>query len=249
VSQRRLVVPGEAIEGDRAKVRGSAHHHLCHVLRVRRGDRLELLDGSGARYEGEITDITAREVVVAIRERHPPPPSPLPRLVLVYGLSRRSRTELVLQKATELGVDWFLPAVCARSVARPEGKTERWLEIMTQATRQCGRPAPPLLSPTMPLADALTQAAGEAELRLIASGPDGEAISSVAGDLSTEGLRTVAAAVGPEGGFSPDELATAGQRGFRTVSLGPLVLRTETAAVSMLTLLAFLSGRLSPSEG
>lgn len=248
MSQRRLVVPREAIEGDRATVRGPGHHYLCHVLRLRRGDRLELLDGSGARYEGEIDGISADAVTVAIQDRHPPPPAPAPRIVLIYGLSRRSRTEMVLQKATELGVDWFLPAVCERSVARAvdrPGRAERWLEIMTQATRQCGRAAAPILSPALPLADALAQA-GEADLRIVASGPEGEPISSVSEALAAKGLRDVAAAVGPEGGFAPEELALAVQLGFRSVSLGRLVLRTETAAVAMLTLLSFLSGRLSP---
>jgi 16S rRNA (uracil1498-N3)-methyltransferase len=227
-----------------ARLTGPLRHYLCHVLRMRLGVPLELVDGVGGVYHGTVTGISAREVVVALTRRPPETPEPTPRLVLVYGLSRRSRTEWVLQKATELGVDWIVPTLCQRSVSRPaqaERKLQRWLEIIRQATRQCGRATMPLLSPPLPLAAALAETC-ETECRLVAA-PGGPPLASLQETL-TPATRSVAIAVGPEGGFSDEELAQATAAGFSPARLGPHVLRTETAAVVALALVAFLGGRL-----
>lgn len=244
MSLRRLVIPKAAIEGEVARLTGPLRHYLCHVLRMRQGTALELVDGVGGVYHGTVTSLSAREVVVALNKRSTETPELAPRLVLVYGLSRRVRTEWVLQKATELGVDWIVPTLCERSVSRPsqaERKLQRWLEIVRQATRQCGRTTVPLLSPPLPFAAALAET-GETECRLVTA-PGGPPLSSLRETVSSS-TRSVAIAVGPEGGFSDDELAQAIAAGFSPASLGPHVLRTETAAVVALTLVAFLVGRL-----
>jgi 16S rRNA (uracil1498-N3)-methyltransferase len=244
VRRRRLVVPQGTLDGDTASVSGDLHHYLSRVLRLKPGVEIELVDGAGAGSVGQIERITAQETCFLLTSPLPPRlTEPRPRLTLLYGLSRRTRTELVLQKATELGVAWILPVVCERSVSRPkrgERKLERWLEIVGQAARQCGRRIVPLVSAPTPFAAALGEV-GDVEHRLLAAAGGGS-LSDLGPELAA--ADHLALAVGPEGGFSNEELEAAGEAGFRQVSLGRLVLRTETAAIAGLTLLAFLSGRL-----
>jgi 16S rRNA (uracil1498-N3)-methyltransferase len=238
----RLVVPRAIVVGDRACLRGALHHHLAHVLRVRAGDALELVDEGGGLHRGVVAELGAGELRVALDEHLPPEPAPRPRLLLVYGISRRARTEWVLQKATEVGVDAILLARCRRSVARAgDERLERWQEIARQAARQSGRRALPQLLPPVALEAALA-GASEASLRLVC----------VAGAPPlSQRLRELAAVpdalaivVGPEGGLDDDELRAArASYGFEPVGLGPTVLRTETAAVVALALCAALAGR------
>ena len=100
-----LFVSPEVIQGDEASIRGDDYHHLVRVLRLKEGSLVDLIDGTGLRYEGRVEDISPRRARVAISQRIELPPSPSPRLVLLAGLARGSRFDLVLQKCTELGVD------------------------------------------------------------------------------------------------------------------------------------------------
>jgi len=235
------------IQGQRAIIAGPLHHYLCHVLRLRKGDRLLLVDGAiGTEYDGAITGFSSDEVTVEITGTRPAADSRVPRLVQVHGLSRRTKSELVLQKSTELGVDWLLPALCHRSVSRPREparKLERWQQIVTDAARQCGRSTLPRISPAAPLEQALQQSCGSADLCLLAS-PGGRSLAELAPRIASPRTRCIALAVGPEGGFTEEEERCAVGLGFEPVNLGPLVLRTETAAVVLLALVAHLAGRL-----
>jgi 16S rRNA (uracil1498-N3)-methyltransferase len=245
---RRLVVPPEVIQGRSARLVGAHRHHLVDVLRLRTGSPVLLLDGSGRAFRGRLSSVGEAEARVSIEEELAVPPPARPTLTLIYGLSRRARTEWVLQKATELGADAIALAECRRSVARSGAaeKRARWEELLRQAARQCGRARLPELTGPCPLGETLARAAN-LELKLIAH-PGGEPLSALRRELGDR-PPSVALAVGPEGGFCEEELGQAAGHGFRTVSLGPLVLRTETAALVLLALAAFLSGRLEDRDG
>jgi 16S rRNA (uracil1498-N3)-methyltransferase len=241
---RRVVVSRECIIGDCASLSGDLHHYLCHVLRLSRGARILLADGSGDQYEGRISRISGQELTITLTRHVPAPPGPRPRLALIYGLSRRTRTELVLQKATELGIDWLIPCLCKRSVSRPrqpEQKLERWHEILRHATQQCSRTAVPLLSPVHSFKSSL-EAVQNSEMRLMAH-PGGAPLQRFS-DALQSARDSIALMVGPEGGLSQQEARHAKFKGFVPVSLGPTILRTETAAITMVALVAFLCGRL-----
>lgn len=212
------------------------------VLRLGPGSPVELLDGSGGRHQGTLEQVTAEESLVRIHHSRISEPTPGSRLTLLYGLSRGGRTEMVMQKATELGVDAILPCLCERSVARPkkpDQKHQRWLEIVTQAARQCDRDRLPWIGPLTPLQQAL-EAAGAAALRLVAV-PGAPSLSSLVEPLKE--AREVALVVGPEGGLSRRELEAAVALGYTSVGLGPRVLRTETAAIALVALVGFLTGK------
>ena len=246
--RRRLVVAPKRIQpGGEACLRGADHHYLTHVLRLEAGAALEPLDGAGGRHLGHLLRVTPHQTVVQVERSLPPEPAPAVPLTLLYGLSRGRRTDWVLQKATELGVDTILPCLCNRSVARPrkpEQKQRRWEEIIRAAARQADRGRLPLLGPVVELAQAL-QTVPATNLRLIAA-PRALPLSSFADRIAT--AQGVAVAVGPEGGFTPEELDRALELGYSAVGLGPAVLRTETAALAAVTLVSYLSGRWEGTE-
>ncbi len=245
---RRVIIPHHCITLDQARLTGSIYHYLCHVLRLKVGEQLILVDNWGTRYSSQIRQITSTEVICDIESQEVL--SPVSRsgtqLTLIYGLARKARTELVWQKATELGVDKIIPVICQRSISRPEQtahKQGRWQEIIKQAARQSGRASLPELLPPSPWAIALSQLSPDA-VRLIAhcDCPPLQNYQPLLEAMPAE----VILAIGPEGGFTPEEVAQAESQQFNPVSLGPLVLRTETAAIAFLTLAAYLSKRWAP---
>ena len=184
-------------------------------------------------------------VRVALHSRVELPPPGKPRLCLVHAVSRGARHEWVLQKATELGVDQLLPAICERSVTRPGGgnKSRRWHEIVRQAARQCERGTLPELADPMPFEQVLPRPEVQsADLRLIAT--PGAGPLSEQTELLQRSAERVVLAVGPEGGFCSSELTMASDEGFVPVGLGSRVLRSETAALALLAVAAHLCGRL-----
>ncbi len=232
----------ELIRDGEARLTGSPHHHLTVVLRLEAGSSVELLDGCGGRHEGILASTGRQASVVTITRSHAPERVTGARLTLLHGLSRARRTELVLQKATELGVDAVVPCLCQRSVSRPpdpDKKHQRWQEIVAQAARQCDRARLPLLAPLMPLDEAL-ETQPEGAVRLVAL-PGAPPLSAAAPAL--DGAAEVALLVGPEGGLDPAEAAAAEDRGYVAVGLGPRVLRTETAAVALVALVGYLAGK------
>jgi 16S rRNA (uracil1498-N3)-methyltransferase len=236
----RLHVEGPLVSGRRITLAGNAASHVTRVLRLRVGAQLVLFDGSGGEYEGSIDKAHGGEVTVAIGahqalERE----SPLV-LTLAQGVSRGERMDLVVQKATELGVSRIVPVLTERSVVRltaqqSDRKLNHWRAITISACEQCGRNRLPQLAAPLTLAQLLSGDGGSgmaSGMRLLLS-PEGSA--------TLAGLkRPVAAAtvlIGPEGGLSDEEERAAVAAGFTAVRLGPRVLRTETAAIAALALL------------
>lgn len=213
-------------------------HQARDVLRLRPGDALRLLDGAGGEYLATITEVSRRVVTTRIGEREDGPP-PLPvRLTLCLGLLKAARFEWALQKGTELGVAAFQPLLTARAVAATEefgaAKRHRYERIIAEALEQCGGAWLPDLAAPRSLAEALTLAPADA-IRLI---PWEEAAAApLSATLAAEAARrttpapTVWLFIGPEGGFTPAEVAAAQATGALAVTLGPRILRAETAAI------------------
>lgn len=236
----RLHVEGPLSSGRRITLAGNAASHVTRVLRLRVGAQLVLFDGSGGEYEASIDKAHGGEVTVAIGEHQGiERESPL-ALTLAQGVSRGERMDLVVQKATELGVTRIVPVLTERSVVRltaqqSDRKLIHWRAITIAACEQCGRNRLPELATPVTLAQ-LLGAAGESGaasgLRLLLS-PEGSA--TLAG--LTRPMAAATVLIGPEGGFSDAEEQAAVAAGFTAVRLGPRVLRTETAAIAALTLL------------
>ena len=231
-------------EGESAVVTGNAAQHLRRVLRARPGDSVVLFDGSGNEFHAVIDSSDERSTTLRVlgRTATRQTESPL-KVTLVQGVSRGERMDFVLQKATELGVTTIVPVVTERGVVRLDTdqarrRLDHWRAIMVAACEQCGRTVLPGLMPVTTLTDHLTRAdTGATRVMLTLDGT--RSLMDAA-----EGSRFVEILIGPEGGLSPAEQEMAHGAGFVGTTLGPRVLRTETAALVALTIVQLVAGDL-----
>jgi 16S rRNA (uracil1498-N3)-methyltransferase len=221
----------------------SAATHVARVLRLREGAKIVAFDGRGDDHRCEILAVRGDRVRVRVDERLPGlPESPL-AVTLVQAVSRGERMDLTLQKATELGVATIVPVLSARSVVRLDAdqaarKLRHWQAIVASAAEQCGRSVLPDVRPPVDL-DRHLAAPAIAAVRLLPH--PGATLPLARIGAPAGGIELL---VGPEGGFEDGEVASAVAAGYRTVSLGPRVLRTETAGMVAVTVLQALAGDL-----
>jgi 16S rRNA (uracil1498-N3)-methyltransferase len=239
VSGRRVHLPPERIGATRAELTEEARHYLRDVLRLGPGDAVELFDGQGRTWPATLETGWASLALGQPR----PAAAAGPALWLLFGLTKGEKGDLVVQKATELGVARLLPWTAERSVVRLDGpkgveRSARWRRIAEEAARQCGRADVPEVTPPSSLAEAL--AAVPAGHRLVVFHAGGAALPA----LGLGGAPGLALLVGPEGGLTEGELRTCDAAGALRGSLGPRVLRAETAAIVALALAQGLFGDL-----
>ena len=206
---------------------GPEAHHLATVCRLHPGDRVYLFNGDGHQYPAEVVATERRRVSLRIVGVETPGRELGFRLEVAAPLPKGDRGQFLVEKLTELGVTAFIPLRTARTVVEPrETRLERLQRQVIEASKQCGRN---VLMSIGELADweAYTGRADLPGMRLVAH-PGGE--EGGPSELSAGG---VAVAVGPEGGFTDEEIVLARDRGWRVVGLGPRVLRVETAAVTL----------------
>lgn len=221
---------------------GSTGHYLARVLRLSKGDAVTLFNGDGADYPAFISEIRSQSVTVQITGSvAPATESPL-RITLVQAVCRGERMDYVLQKATELGVFCIQPLISQRvevrlDAARQEKRMLHWQGVVTSACEQSGRAVVPEVKGPLSLSDWL--GAADFPVALILDPLAGGRLSGV----SIEG-DSVAVLVGPEGGFTEEEVNAAREKGLLAVTLGPRVLRTETAGPAAIAVLQARSGDL-----
>ena len=217
--------------------------HITRVLRLTAGDPIILFDGTGMDYAATIVAPARKGVTVLVGKGEPVErESPL-RLHLLQGVSRGPRMDMVVQKATELGVSVIQPVLTGRSVVRLDkersaARLQHWQGIVISACEQCGRSILPEVREPLELSAAL----GGLE-----SGTTGLMLDPE-GDIALTGLpadcRHIALAIGPEGGFTENERMVLTQAGFGRLRLGPRILRTETAPLAALSILQYARGDL-----
>ena len=233
----RRVYVDAALESDaRLVLSGTAAGHLTRVLRLRPGAALTLFNGQGGEYAAGIERVQGSKVTVAVGAHQPlERESPFP-LTLAQGVSRGERMDLVVQKATELGVSRLVPVLTERSIVRldeerSDRKSSHWRAIAIAACEQCGRNRLPEVTLPARLGEFLRGCAAD-ETKLLLSLEATRRIEDV-----PRPQRGATVLIGPEGGLTDEEQQSALAKGFVAVRLGPRVLRTETAAIAALTLL------------
>lgn len=208
--------------------------HIGRTLRMRPGDVITLFDGHGGEYPAHIIAIDKRQVRVKLETRADRElESPL-NLALGIAVSRGDRMDWVVQKATELGVNRIAPLTTERTgqklpVERVQKKRQHWLKIAASACEQCGRNRLPDIAPIQPLADWAANC--DSAYRLVLHHRN-----HTSTELPSQ-VDSAALLIGPEGGFADTEIELARQSGFIELTLGPRVLRTETAPLAAITLL------------
>ncbi len=210
-------------------------HYLGHVLRLKRGDELVAFNGRGTERHARIEILQRRGGRLELLGEVPAQPDSALDITLVQALAKSDAMDLIVQKATELGVRTLVPvqtefSVVRLDVERSERRVEHWLRIARSACEQCGRHRPPVVATPEPLATALHRLPAM-DLR-VALEPSCASRIERGGPPPT----SVVFAVGPEGGFAAADLQRLDEAGFRRVGLGPRVLRTETAAIAMCAL-------------
>ena len=220
--------------GASLKLEAEPSRHIAKALRMRVDDRLCLFCGDGREAVAVITAIERQGVSVRVESlQDANRESPL-RITLAISISRGDRMDTIVQKATELGVNDIWPLISERTgvrldASRLDRKVEHWRRIAVSACEQCGRNRLPEIGAPAPFSEILERSVGAAELRLLLH-PD--PAGDTAGRQTPSALSSLLLLVGPEGGFSDDEVRGAREAGFTSLQLGPRVLRTETAPLA-----------------
>lgn len=240
----RIYYPQALRPGTEIILTGSAAKHLSRVLRLKPGDTVRLFHDDGEDYTAQIDSPVRDGLRIRVHGSEPvDTESPL-RVVLMQGICRGQKMDLVIQKATELGVTAILPVQCERSVVRLDEqrgvrRREHWFGIAAGAAEQCGRAVVPRVHPPATLDAALASLPATALGLVLDPGVD-----TGIGEAALRGAELVVLA-GPEGGLTAAERDLAQRAGFTGVRLGPRVLRTETAPLAALSILQYLYGDLA----
>lgn len=231
-------------------LRGREAHYLKNVLRLKKDDKITIFDGDEG--EGFIKDISGNNVAINIKNWKKNERRINISITLAQSVLKGEKMDMVIEKAAEIGVVSIIPLITERVIPRYSGKEKkrRWEKIVSEAVRVCGRPVPPKLSPPIALDEFLTlrllsgrtssqyESAG---LKIVPWEEEKETMLSDLFPCAPTALPCVAQAtvvMGPEGGFSKGEISLLRKAGFKTVSLGNLILRSETAAIYTLSCLA-----------
>jgi len=237
----RFYVPKDSVKEDRIVITGKEAHHILNVLRFSEGDVVSVFDGTGKEYRCSIRSASRKGIVADILDTRDLSEKDPVTFVLVQAIPKKEMMDYIVEKATELGVARIIPVITERTIVRPDkarsaSKLKRWMRIAEQASRQCGRPTIPVVDHPKRFSDAVALIADQA-LCLIAHLEEGtrplkETLRGFKG-------KSVIVFIGPERDFTEGEVRLALSRGALPVSLGPRVLKSDTAGLAALSILGY----------
>jgi 16S rRNA (uracil1498-N3)-methyltransferase len=234
----RFFVSSGDVKGDKITVTGREARHIAGVLRHKANDEVIAFDERGSEYSGVIESAGKKEVIISVKKkREPVAVKEGARITLAQAIPKKSKFDHIVEKSTELGVCGIIPLVTERTIVKikdgAEEKIKRWKKVSIEASKQCGRRKTPEISGIRSFPDALSDAASY-DLWLIAClQKDTRPLAQALGESGDPG--SVIIFIGPEGDFSANETKEAVSRGAVAVSMGPLVLKTDTAAIAALS--------------
>jgi len=247
----RFFLPPECFREQEVTFPTSVARQMSSVLRLHPGQRVIAIDRQGFEHEVELLKIERGTAYGRAHSSRMVASEPHTRLTLYLCLTQREKFEGMLQKGTELGAYAFVPVISSRSLVQhqdePSKKHERWQRIVQEAAEQSGRGRVPVVHPTQPFETALQQASQENDRLLIPWEREQQTdlhqvlVSAPGEPIAAQTMR-VAVVIGPEGGFSTEEIAFAEQAGFQSITLGPRILRMETAAIVITALVLYELG-------
>ncbi len=253
----RFFVPKESVKADTIYVTGKEAHHILDVMRLKVLDEVVVFDGTGREYTGIVKTADRRSLEVQIKSvRESSCRERGPHLTLIQAITKKDKMDYITEKATELGVSRIIPVTTERTIpewseTKKGAIVERWRKIAQEAAKQCGRSDVPEVSPIMLFRDCFalynsslrSSGAGLAmtvldhDLKLIAVLSD-KAIK-LKDALKNGSGKNITIAIGPEGDFTPEEAEYALNAGFKIISLGERVLKSDTAGLSALSMINY----------
>jgi len=247
----KFFVPKQNIDGNNAIIDGEDVKHIYKVLRLKIGDKVSVNNGEGKEYIGEITLIDKSEVKINLLEESSINNESPIEVYLFQGMPKSTKMDLIVQKNTELGVKAITPIITERVVVKTElkefKKVDRWNRIALEACKQCKRSLVPEINVPIEFSQ-LLEALKSMDLVVVPyENEEGYGIRKLMKTIDKESISKVAIVIGPEGGFEESEILKLKEIGASVVTLGPRILRTETAGFTCLSLIMYELGDLGGS--
>lgn len=231
-------------------IAGDDVKHISKVLRLSSEDEIEICDGESWEYIGSIKSISKDEVIVSIIHKEPLKTEAELRVILYQGLPKGAKMELILQKTTEMGIAEIVPIITDRAVVQlkdtkdKEKKAERWYKIAEEAAKQSKRGIIPEVHIPISFKEALKQGSTN-DLNILAYEKESvKGLRNLLSQSKDKGIKRIGIWIGPEGGFTEEEIRLALDNNVNTVTLGPRILRTETAGFALLSMVMYELGDL-----
>jgi len=231
--------------GSKFVITGSDARHIKTVLRLKSGDKIGLFDGKGFEYEAEIVDLSTGRVTVSVVRRFPSTGESSVQITVAQGFLKEKKMDGLVRQLSELGIIKWIPFIAERSVSRPDKKqlsarTKRWGKISREAIKQCKRGCVMEIGDTVSFEEILNLSQ-TADLKIAFWEDELQPLNAELPEPEGK-INKIYALLGPEGGFTEQEIESARARGFVTASLGPRILRAETATIAACVLLQHLFG-------
>lgn len=241
---RRFYIPPGQMGRNESVITGSDAHHMRDVLKLQPDEWIVVFDGTGRQYQAQILSIGRKEIKVAMRSPINAIMKPLFELAFAQGYLKDKKMDGMVRQLTELGVGRWLPFLSQRSIPVPDqkrlqGRYRRWQKISLEALKQCGRNRIMELDPLVSFEGALKKARSY-DLKII-FWEESKHISLL-DNIGGADPKSVFLMVGPEGGFSSNEILLAEKEGFRRVGLGPRILKAETASLAAAVMVQYIYG-------
>ncbi len=232
----RFFISKDAVNGKKIVITGADFNHIKNVLRKTTGDKVICFDSSGTEYDTELSSIEKETLTLNISNASKKNVEPILKTTLAQALPKSSKMDDIVQKCTELGVFEIIPVITERSIPKSE-KNERWNKIAKESAEQSGRVRVPQIKNVVSF-DELLRSCGNYDLKLLPW--ECESSNSLKIELSkNRDISSILILIGPEGGFSQAEAEKAAQKGFKSVSLGKRILRTQTAGPATLAMILY----------
>jgi 16S rRNA (uracil1498-N3)-methyltransferase len=244
----RIFFPVSVGEGELCELGEQTLRYIKSVLRMKKGEHVILFDGAGWEYEAEIKTFLTDGISIEVLKKSRIPDKAV-KISLFQALPKAHKMDFIVRKAAELGADRIVSFQSARSVPRlsPDKalvKISRWQSIATEAARQCGRADIPEIRGTVSFEEMLTYSKRESLKIIFWEEESQRGIKEVLRDEKYAGVSDISAVIGPEGGFSREEVERAADKGFISVTLGMNILKVETASLTILSIIQYEKGIL-----
>lgn len=229
----RFKISKDQITEKKLLISGIDYRHIAKVLRIKQDDRIILFDDKGIEYECLIKEVRSRELEAEIVKKYEVNRESNLKITLFQGITKGDRMDLIVQKATELGVNSIYPVVTERSEVRNTNKILRWQKIADESIKQCGRIISPSVNPETKFKQVIDIQISDLNLIFY----ENERSFTINDLKNYKSINSISILIGPVGGFTHNEVRLAEYNNFKSIGLGPRIMRSETASIAAITLI------------